>query len=78
MQPKDYFKKTFAFVFIFYIVYRATEQMMIDFSKFDFAFILKILSIGIVVALILGGINYFAKVDYFIKKRERKPKNNNN
>jgi hypothetical protein len=78
MQPKDYFKKTFVFVFVFYIVYKSTFQLMDDFSKFNFEFMFKTLIIGAIVAAILGGINYFAKVDLPPQKRERKSRNNNN
>jgi hypothetical protein len=77
MQPKDYFKKTFAFVFLFFIVYKSTSQLMIDYSEFNFLFIIKTLVIGAIVATILSGINYFAKVD-IPQKKERKSKNNNN
>jgi len=77
MQPKDYFQKTFVFSFMFYIVFKATAQLMTDFSGFNFVFMFKTLICGLIVAAILGGINYFAKVD-FPQKRERKSKNNNN
>jgi hypothetical protein len=77
MQPKDYFKKTFAFVFVFFIVFKGTEQLMSDFSGFNFEFMFKTVVTGLIVALILGGINYFAKVD-FPQKKEQKSRNNNN
>jgi len=77
MQPKDYFKKTFAFVFLFFIVYKSTSQLMMDYSGFNFFFMFKTLAIGAIVASILGGINYFAKVD-IPQKKERNTKNNNN
>jgi hypothetical protein len=51
---------------------------MDDFSKFNFEFMFKTLIIGAIVAAILGGINYFAKVDLPPQKRERKSRNNNN
>jgi len=73
MGPKDYFKKTFAIVFLFYIVYKATGQLMSDYSKFDFLFLFKTVITGAIVAVILGIINYFAKVD-FPQKKERKQK----
>ena len=72
MPPKDYFKKTFVFVFFFYIVFKATFQMMEDFSGFTFLFMFKTLVMGLMVAAILGGINYFAKVDFPLQKRQRK------
>lgn len=78
MQPKDYFKKTFVFTFFFYIVFKATAQIMTDFSGFDFFFMFKTAIIGLIVAAILGGINYFAKVDIPPQKKERKSKDNNN
>lgn len=78
MQPKDYFKKTFAFTFMFYIVFKATAQLMTDFTGFNFEFIFKTLITGLIVAAILGGINYFAKVDFPPQKKEPKQRNNNN
>lgn len=78
MQPKHYFQKTFVFTFMFYIVFKATSQLMSDFSGFNFLFMFKTLIIGLIVAAILGGINYFAKVDFPPQKRERKSGKNNN
>ena len=78
MKPFDYFKKTFVLVFVFIIVYKAAMQIMDDFSKFDFKFMFKTAILGLIVALILGGINYFAKVDFPPQKRERNAGKNNN
>ncbi len=77
MKPFDYFKKTFVFTFFFFIVYKAAGQLMTDFSKFNFEFMFKTAIIGLIVASILGGINYFAKVDFPLRKKERKSRNNN-
>ena len=74
MQPKDYFFKTFAFVFVFYIVYKATAQLLTDYSKINLEFIFKNLIIGLIVAAILGVINYFAKVDIPQKKQDKNNK----
>lgn len=78
MQPKHYFQKTFVFTFMFYIVYKSTVQLIDDFQGFNFKFMFKTLIIGLIVAAILGGINYFAKVDFPPQKRERKSGKNNN
>lgn len=72
MQSKHYFQKTFVFMFIFYIVFKATTQLIDDFSGFNFKFMFKTLIIGLIVAAILGGINYFAKVDFPPQKKQRK------
>ncbi len=71
MQPKNYFKKTFVFVFIFYIVFRATEQLLTDFSGYTVEFMLKTLFVGAIVALVLGGINHFVKFDIPSKTKGR-------
>jgi len=73
MLPKDYFKKTFVFVFIFFVVYKFVGVIMNgDFVYMD---IVKILAIGLITALILGGINYFLKWDFFPTKAQRRERN---
>lgn len=76
MQPKDYFKKTFVFVFVFFIVYKAVGLVMNKFDEFNLQYVLQTVVVGLVTALILSIINYFAKVDFFTKKSDRKPKDN--
>ncbi len=76
LKPIDYFKQTFKFVFLFFIVYKAVELAMNKFEGFDLRYVLKNLLAAIVVSLILATINYFAKVDFFNKKGDRKPKDN--
>jgi hypothetical protein len=75
MQPKDYFKKTFVFVFVFYIVYKAVG-ILFNPSEFSLMNSLKIVVVALTTALVLGVINYYAKVDFFTKKGDRKPKDN--
>lgn len=75
MQPKDYFKKTFVFVFVFYLVYKAVGILMNP-SEFSLMHCAKILTVSLTTALVLGVINYYAKVDFFTKKGDRKPKDN--
>lgn len=69
MQPKDYFIKTFSFVFVFYTVYKFTYQLFNGLDGFTTSFILKTLGVALVCALILGIINYFVKFD--ITKRKK-------
>jgi len=76
MKPFDYFKKTFVFVFVFYIVYKAVGLMFNRFADLNLQNILKILLVAFTTALVLGVINYFVKVDFFTKKGDRKPKDN--
>jgi hypothetical protein len=75
MQPKDYFKKTFVFVFVFYLVFQAVGILMNP-SEFSLMNCFKIVTVSLITGLALGGINYYAKVDFFTKKGERKPKDN--
>jgi hypothetical protein len=75
MQPKDYFKKTFVFVFVFYIVYKAVG-ILFNPSEFSLMNSLKTVVVALTTALVLGVINYYAKVDFFTKKGDRKPKDN--
>jgi len=75
MQPKDYFKKTFVFVFVFYLVYK-TVGMLFTPSDFSVMNCVKTLTVSLITALVLGGINYYAKVDFFTKKADRKTKDN--
>ncbi|MFB9089970.1 hypothetical protein ACFFUU_10185 [Flavobacterium paronense] len=76
MEPIDFFKKTFVFVFAFYIVFKAVGLVMNKFEEFNLVYVLKTVLAALVTALILGIINYFAKVDFFTKKGEQKPKDN--
>lgn len=70
MTSKQYFVRTFIFVFIFYTVYKFVGQIIIDYTSINIPFILKTLAIGFVVAAVLGGINYFAKFNFFNGKRK--------
>ena len=76
MKPIDYFKKTFVFVFIFFIVYKAVGMLFDSFADLNLQNVLKIILAAFITALVLGLINYFAKVDFFTKKGDRKPKDN--
>ncbi|MFM2213396.1 MAG: hypothetical protein RL427_659 [Bacteroidota bacterium] len=75
MKPKEYFKKTFVFVFVFYLVYK-TVGMLFNPSEFNMMNCVKTITVSLITALVLGGINYYAKVDFFTKKTDRKPKDN--
>jgi succinate dehydrogenase hydrophobic anchor subunit len=68
LTSKQYFVKTFFFVFVFYTVYKAVYQAMSGLETITVDFIIKTLGIGFVVAAVLGGINYFAKVNFFTRK----------
>ena len=74
MKQFDYFKKTFVFVFIFYIVYKAVGMLFNKSSDLNLLNVFKILFIAFTMALVLGVINYFAKIDFFTKKGDRKQK----
>jgi hypothetical protein len=45
-------------------------------SEFSLMNCIKIITVSLITALVLGGINYYAKVDFFTKKGDRKPKDN--
>ena len=71
MTSKQYFIRTFIFVFVFYNVYKFVSQMVEDSSVINVDFIIKTLGLGFVIAAILGGINYFVKLDFFTKKTKK-------
>ncbi len=71
LTSKQYFVKTFVFVFVFYIVYKAVYQAMSGIDTITVDFIVKTLGLGFVIAAILGGINYFVKLDFFTKKTKK-------
>lgn len=70
MTSKQYFLKTFIFVFVFYNVYKFVSQLVEDSSAINVDFIIKTLGVGFIVAAILGVINYFAKFNFFSGKRK--------
>ena len=70
MTSKQYFLKTFIFVFVFYTVYKFVSQLVEDSSAINVDFIIKTLGVGFIVAAILGVINYFAKFNFFSGKRK--------
>ncbi|MGV3696169.1 hypothetical protein [Flavobacterium sp.] len=74
MQPKDFFKKTFVFVFVFFIVYKAVG-ILFDMKKLNLSYIMATLAAAVVVSMILATINYYARIDFFSGKNN-KPKNN--
>lgn len=77
MQPKDYFKKTFVFVFTFILVYKTIVGLILNrFEGFDLYYLLKTIVVSLVTALLLAGINYYAKLDFFTKKADRKSNDN--
>ena len=71
MKGSDYFKRTFVFVFVFSLTYRIVFQLFDGFNSFSLKFFFKTLFVSILTALILGGLNYFLKVE-FIKKSNKK------
>jgi hypothetical protein len=71
MKASDYFKKTFVFVFVFSLAYRIVIQLFDGLDSFNIKFFLKTLFVSILTALILGGLNYFFKIE-FIKKSNKK------
>lgn len=70
MTSKQYFVKTFIFVFVFYTVYKMVDQLVTDSTEMNVNFIVKTLAISFIVAAILGLINYFAKFNFFSGKRK--------
>ena len=71
MKASDYLKKTFVFVFVFSLAYRIVIQLFDGLDSFNIKFFLKTLFVSILTALILGGLNYFFKIE-FIKKSNKK------
>ncbi|MFN3754764.1 hypothetical protein [Flavobacterium sp.] len=69
MQPADYFKRTFIFVFVFFLVYKFTYQIFEGIDNITAEFMLKTLAIVTLTALVLGIINYFLKIDIPKKKQ---------
>lgn len=65
MTSKQYFVRTFIFVFVFYTVTKFVYQLLIGLTNFNVDFVIQTLAIGFVVAAVLGGINYFAKFNFF-------------
>lgn len=69
MESKYYFKKTFVFVFIFSILYKTIGMMFERFEGFDLQFVVKTVVVSSITALVLGGINAYAKIDFLNKKK---------
>ncbi|MGV9003607.1 hypothetical protein [Flavobacterium sp.] len=69
MTRKQYFVRTFIFVFIFYTVTQLVYQFLIGLTTYNVDFVIQTLGIGFGVAAILAGINYFAKFNFFSGKR---------
>ena len=76
MKPIDYFKKTFVLVFVFIVVSKLVFQLIDDMDKFTINFVLKISAVAFITALVMGGMNYFAKLG-FIPKAKQESKDNN-
>jgi hypothetical protein len=78
MQPINYFKKTFVFVFIFIVVSRFVYQLFLeDLNTISLNFVLKIFATAFITALILGIINFYAKMDFLKAKEKQESKDNN-
>ena len=75
MKPIDYFKKTFLLVFIFIVVSKLVFQLIDDMDKFTINFVIKISAVAFITALVLGGMNYFAKLGFPKAKQESKDNN---
>ena len=56
------------FVFIFYTVTTFVYQLLMGLIHYNVDFVIQTLGVGFVVAAILGGINYFAKFNFFARK----------
>lgn len=68
MKPSQHFLRAFFYFFVFYIVAKNVQRLLIGDEEFNTAFILRTLVVGFVGALILGIINYFVKFDFSQKK----------
>lgn len=71
MKPFDYFKKTFAGIFVFIIISKLVFQLLDDIDKFTIHFVLKISAVAFITALVMGGINYFAKIGFTLKVKQK-------
>jgi hypothetical protein len=76
MKPIDYFKKTFVLVFVFIVVSKLVFQLIDGMDKFTINFVIKISTVAFITALVMGGMNYFAKLG-FITKAKQELKDNN-
>ena len=69
MQKTNYFKKTFFFVFVFFLTYKIVYQFFEGIDTFTIEFILKTVAIAFTTAIFLGVLNHFLKID-FIKRKQ--------
>jgi hypothetical protein len=70
MKQIDYFKKTFVFIFVFIVISKLAFQLLDDTDKFTMHFILKISTVAFITALVIGGMNYFAKIGFSSKAKQ--------
>ena len=70
MKQFDYFKKTFVFIFVFIVISKLAFQLLDDKDKFTMHFVLKISTVAFITALVIGGMNYFAKIGFSSKAKQ--------
>lgn len=70
MTSKQYFVKTFIFVFVFYVVFKFVDTLISGLTTYNVDFVIQTLGVGFIVAAILGVINYFAKFNFFSGRRK--------
>jgi hypothetical protein len=71
MTSKQYFVRTFFFVFIFFTVSKFVYELLMGLTTYNVDFVVQTLAIGFVVAAVLGGINYFAKINFFGRNNKK-------
>ena len=65
MQKTNYFKKTFIFVFVFFIVYKIVFQLFEGIDTFTSEFLIKTLAVVFMTSLTLAVLNHFLKIESF-------------
>jgi hypothetical protein len=76
MKPIDYFKKTFVGVFVFITIFKLSFQLLDDVDKFTMHFVIKNIAVAFITALVMGVMNYYAKIGFLTQKENSKPKDN--
>ena len=68
MTNKQYFVKTFTFVFFFVAFCQIAYKIVTARDEVTFDYFLKLSAIAFFFAFMLGIINYFARIDFFSSK----------
>lgn len=68
MTNKQYFVKTFTFVFFIFAFCQIAYKIVTARDEVTFEYFVKLSAIAFVFAFILGIINYFARIDFFSSK----------